>query len=151
MKRHHLKLTQLFNCECQSTSPSPHPFSHSFTQFCLTLCTRARRQPPESTVSQRQPTEQPPLQVRTSIMTKPTKNGEGGGHSQQNKWEKKLSSSKGLLCLAVAAFVIVLVTERSDSYSYFMIHKSRDGMTESHSLAANWKTSASCQRRSIRT
>lgn len=39
---------------------------------------------------------------------------EAGEHSQQNKWEKKknnLAAAKGLLCLAVAASVIVLVTE----------------------------------------
>lgn len=86
---------------------------------------------------------------------KPTKTVKAGGHSQQNKWEIKKQQQKKHSSKGIAMFSCHCICDRFSHWMrlfIFIFHdESWDGMTESRSLAANWKTSASCQQRSTRT
>lgn len=58
-----LKLTQLFNCKCQSTPPTTLSLTLSALSPHSRLIAYEDCQP---TISQRQPAQQPPLQIGTN-------------------------------------------------------------------------------------
>lgn len=139
-KRHHLKLTQLFSCESQST-PSPYPFFPCLTHPLFTQRPQTHNLPKTTnrattTANQHQ---------HDNTQGKPTRMVMAEGHSlpppTKRKWEIMAKYSRCCICSSCK-----LLNEAVYMHiSWFTC----DG--DSRLLATNWNMMASCQRSSIRT
>lgn len=140
-KRHHLKLTQLFNCECHSIPPPPLFVlrTHAVRLHAMSMGANHQSQTHNfpKTTNQATTTENQDqcydTQGKSIYKFKKKDNSRGAFPTT----ETQIAVDR-LLCLAVPVTVIVLVTQWGCSYSYCMIHKSWDGMSESRLLATNW-------------